>query len=83
MSRFKLQIICHTKNTERFQTEFKKIINRHQYHDAKNLRIKWESDHNKDASMSNYRHAWNKWENRNSYQRNRKYEEEPNGNFRT
>ena len=40
MSRFKLQIICHTKNTERFQTEFKKIINRHQYHNAKKM-LQW------------------------------------------
>ena len=37
MSRFNLQVICHTKNTERFQTEFKKIINRHQYHNDKIL----------------------------------------------
>lgn len=33
--------------------------------------------------MSNYKHTWNKWKNRNLQQRKRRYKEETNGNFRT
>lgn len=41
------------------------------------------SSHQKNVSMSNYKHAWNKFKNRNSHSRNKRLKEEPNGNFGT
>lgn len=37
----------------------------------------------KNPLISNYEYCGNKWKNRKSWQRNRRYKEEPDGDFRT
>lgn len=41
------------------------------------------SSHHQSASLSNHKHIWNKWQNRESEKRSRNRKKEPNGKFIT